>query len=189
MFELKAAKPLTPKPLVKNRGPSEASSGKNRLQSTDHPLSALRNVKKKIFIKSRQESSQWQSTRTSSSDPQQSLLMPTTQPSEPVSLLSSFLNEEEDHSDSDFVLNPPDRYSQPNLFIQVKFFIGGKSASSYIDLDLSKKHNIRDVIKYLLTCVRKKKELRERVGFTHPLDEPDAFDLRHVDDETDSDAS
>lgn len=59
----------------------------------------------------------------------------------------------------------------------------------FIECDLSKRHTAKDVIRHLLTQYRRNKEVRERHQFTAPLDEPGAFELRHIEDDSDSDFS
>ena len=52
-------------------------------------------------------------------------------------------------------------------------------------VDLSRKHKVKDVIKYVLTLYRKNKELKNQVDLEY-ADCPEAFELRHVDDDSDS---
>ena len=54
---------------------------------------------------------------------------------------------------------PPDKFSQKNLFIKVRFSIGGKKPV-FIECELSKRHTAGDVIKHLLTLYRKNKEVQ-----------------------------
>ena len=76
---------------------------------------------------------------------------------------------------------------EAHLFIQIKFYIGGKSADDFIITDLSKKHVVRDVIKYVLTLIRKDAALKNKVQFRNSLDDHDMFELRHIDDDCSSD--
>lgn len=76
-----------------------------RYNSTDQPLV----IKKKIFIKNRQESSQGQpSTRHSSENP--SPLISSKVVPQPKSILSQMLSDEGSDSEWDFQLMAPDRF-------------------------------------------------------------------------------
>ena len=55
-------------------------------------------------------------------------------------------------------------------------------------VNLSRKHIVKDVIRYVLTLYRKNKELKSKVELEY-ADCPDAYELRHVDDDFDSSAS
>lgn len=59
----------------------------------------------------------------------------------------------------------------------------------FMECDLSKRHTAKDVIRHLLTLYRKNKDIREKHQFKVPLDEPAAFELRHIEDDSDSDFS
>lgn len=169
------------------------------------------NIKKKIFVKNRQysknrvESSAFQSTRhssnpaeiaglqasTSNSPDQTQQQQPQTESitsTNKKSALTELLGEELDDFENDFQLMAPDKFLQKNLFITVRFAIGGK-APVFIECDLSKRHTTKDVIRHLLTQYRKNKEARDKHQFTAPLDEPGAFELRHIEDDSDSDFS
>lgn len=74
------------------------------------------------------------------------------------------------------------------MFITVRFSIGGK-VPVFIECDLSKRHTSKDVIKHLLTIYRKNKAVQEKHKFNAPLDLPEAFELRHIEDDSDSDFS
>jgi hypothetical protein len=65
---------------------------------------------------------------------------------------------------------------------QIKIYIGGKDATN-IQCDLSKKHLVKDVIKHVLTLYRKNKCLKI---FECPSDQPQCFDLRQIDDDSDN---
>ena len=58
----------------------------------------------------------------------------------------------------------------------------------FIDCELSKKHQVSEVIKHLLSLCRKSKDVKDKVKFNAKLCEPEAFELRLVNDE-DSDSS
>ena len=75
--------------------------------------------------------------------------------------MSKFM-ENDQESENDFLLLAPNQFQpgERNLFTTIKFFIGGKSADDYIDTDLSKKHMVREVIKHVLTLVRRDRFLR-----------------------------
>ena len=77
-------------------------------------------------------------------------------------------------SENDFLLLAPNKFEagERNLFTTIKFFIGGKCADDYVETDLSKKHVVREVIKHVLTLVRKNPILKMCVKFDCPLDEP-----------------
>ena len=185
----------------------------DRFFSTDQPPNQnVMNIKKKIFVKNRQysknrvESSVFQSTRhssnpadiaghqTSTANSADLTLQKQVQPDSSAaatnkkSALSEFLSGEMDDSENDFQLTAPDKLLQKNLFITVRFSIGGK-VPLFIECDLSKRHTAKDVIRHLLTQYRRNKEVRERHKFTAPLDEPAAFELRHIEDDSDSDFS
>lgn len=100
------------------------------------------------------------------------------------SALTEFLADEEEH-EQDFQLVAPDKYGQKNFFTQIKIFIGGKDNTN-IQCDLSKKHLVKDVIKHVLTLYRKNKNLKI---FECPTDQPQCFDLRHIDDDSDNSES
>ena len=70
--------------------------------------------------------------------------------------------ENDEESENDFLLLAPNKFQfgERNLFTTIKFFIGGKSADDYIETDLSKKHIVREVIKHVLTLVRRDPILR-----------------------------
>ena len=70
----------------------------------------------------------------------------------------------------------PDKFSQKNLFITVRFSIGGKKPV-FIECDLSKKHLAKDVVRHVLTLYRKNKAIREKVQFSASVEEPEAFEL------------
>ena len=48
--------------------------------------------------------------------------------------------------------------------------------------ELSRKHKVSDVIRHVLTLYRKRPEIKDGVKFVSD-DRPEAFDLRHVDDD------
>jgi len=81
----------------------------------------------------------------------------------------------------------PDKFSQKNLFITVRFSIGGKKPV-FIECDLSKKHLAKDVVRHVLTLYRKNKVIKEKVQFSASVEEPEAFELRYVEDDSDSDS-
>ena len=81
----------------------------------------------------------------------------------------------------------PDKFSQKNLFITVRFSIGGKKPV-FIECDLSKKHLAKDVVRHVLTLYRKNKAIKEKVQFSASVEEPEAFELRYVEDDSDSDS-
>lgn len=74
----------------------------------------------------------------------------------PQSLFSQFI-ENENESEMDFLLVPPNKFQpgERNLCITINFYIGGKSSLAVITTDLSMKHLVRDVIKHVLTLLRK----------------------------------
>ena len=71
------------------------------------------------------------------------------------SALTEFLNDEEEESENDFLLKAPDRYTAG--YIRCKFFIGGKEPLFVGPCDLSQNHNVKDVIKHVLTLYRRNK--------------------------------
>lgn len=99
------------------------------------------------------------------------------------------LLDDDSDSEADFFLTPPDKYSlqTKHLYTVVDFAIGGKSPDHFITCELSKNHLTKDVIKHLMTQLRKNKEMAEAVAFKAPLTEPEAFQLRYAEDESDSD--
>ena len=70
---------------------------------------------------------------------------------------ASNILENENSSENDFLLLAPNKFEigERHLFTRIKFFIGGKSADTFVETDLSKKHTVRDVIKHVLTLVRR----------------------------------
>lgn len=104
-------------------------------------------IKKKLFIKSRVDSSLWESTRHSTQSAVQQINTTSflteanidnqdpskTESQAPTSLLSQLLNDD-DEDDNDFLLQAPDEYADngAKLLITVKFFIGGKSRENYV---------------------------------------------------------
>jgi len=79
----------------------------------------------------------------------------------------------------------PDLFKEAHLVTHLKVFIGGAKPVS-VGCDLSKKHSVADVIKHVLTTVRKDKDMKGRVEFECPITEPYGFELRHIDDDSDS---
>lgn len=128
-------------------------------------------------------SSTWQS----SSGPNSALL---SNKEEPKSLLSAFLEEEEEEDENDFTLMPPDKFNpaQQHLCISVKFYLGGKSPEFIGPVDLSRKHIVKDVIRHVLTLYRKNKDLKIKMPLEY-TDCPEAYELRHVDEDSDSSCS
>jgi hypothetical protein len=157
----------------------------DRFFSTDQPINQnVMNIKKKIFVKNRQyskqrvESSVFQSTRHSSNPAdvaglqtstsnspdqtgQKQAQMESSAGTTKKSALTEFLSEEMDDFENDFQLTAPDKLLQKNLFITVRFSIGGK-IPLFIECDLSKRHTAKDVIRHLLTLYRKKKDVRDK---------------------------
>lgn len=153
----------------------------DRFMSADQPLTRLFSVKKSIFIRNRVES-HLQSTQASSKGAQQEELAPT-------SALTAMLDEEEEEDENDFRLQAPDKYNPmtSHLCISITFWIGGKKPLKIGPCELSRKHKVSDVIRHVLTLYRKKPEIKDVVKFASD-DRPEAFDLRHVDDDDSGDS-
>lgn len=84
---------------------------------------------------------------------------------------------------------PPDKYDPmtSHLCISIKFWIGGKRPLLIGPCELSKRHKVLDVIKYILTLYRQKQDMKDKVQFKND-ETPEAFDLRHPEDDgSDSD--
>ena len=62
--------------------------------------------------------------------------------------------------------------------------MGGKSPEFVGPVDLSKNHTVKDVIKHVLTLYRKNKDLKSKVNLDY-ADVPEAYELRHVEDDSD----
>jgi hypothetical protein len=82
--------------------------------------------------------------------------------------------ENENSFENDFLLLAPNQFElgERHLFTKIKFYIGGKNADTFIVTDLSKRHLVRDVIKHILTLVRRDQIMKQFAGFDCPLDEP-----------------
>ena len=78
-----------------------------------------------------------------------------------VSKLTALLDDESDTS-GDFFLAAPDKYgvTTRHLYTQVKFSIGGKVPDSFITCELSTQHIAKEVIKHVLTLLRRNRELQ-----------------------------
>lgn len=140
-------------------------------------------IKKKIFTKNRLDSTNWVQTSTKNSSKQSQGFssnsdrgydMKSNQSQKGVSKLTALLDDDSDN-DADFFLTSPDKYRQKHLHTVVNFAIGGKSPEHFITLELSRNHTAKDVIKHLLTQLRKNKAMAEAVKFKAPLTEPEAF--------------
>lgn len=92
--------------------------------------------------------------------------------------------EDEEEDENAFELVPPDKYTQNHLLVHIKFFLGGKSPEYIGPVDLSKNHQVKDVIKHVLTLYRKNKDLKTKVQLEF-ADVPEAYELRHVEDDSD----
>lgn len=62
--------------------------------------------------------------------------------------------------------------------------MGGKSPEFVGPVNLSKNHKVKDVIKHVLTLYRKNKDLKNKVNLDF-ADVPEAYELRHVEDDSD----
>ena len=146
--------------------------------SIDSSMSNIFSIKKSIFIRARILSKDQSSPQISQNEDQT-----------PCSGLTTFLDEEEEEGENDFKLLPPDKYDPmtSHLCISIKFWIGGKRPLLIGPCELSKRHKVLDVIKYILTLYRQKQDMKDKVKFKND-ETPEAFDLRHPEDDgSDSD--
>jgi hypothetical protein len=99
-------------------------------------------IKKKIFVKNRVDSTQFQSTATTK-DTQRAALSPSGSSKQDFEeKVQSALTEmliDEDEDEQDFTLVPPDPYKERHLLVRINFVIWGKKPVS-LSNDLSKKN-------------------------------------------------
>lgn len=104
-----------------------------------------------------------------------------------MSRLAALLDEDSDN-EADFVLKAPDKYAatQRHLYTLVDFSIGGKQPDAFIKgCELSKAHLAKDVVKHVLTQLRKNRALQDLVKFKNDLTDPEGFQLKQVEDDSD----
>ena len=73
------------------------------------------------------------------------------------SALTGLLLNDED-SELDFRLMPPDKFTQAHLYVEFKIFIGGKEPV-FVKCELSRNYIVDDVIRHVLTLYRKSTDL------------------------------
>lgn len=76
---------------------------------------------------------------------------------------------------------PPPSNSDPNsIKTKIYFF----STPKFIEIHISKKNNVNDVIKHVLTLYQKDRELAQNQPLQFPTN-PEAYELRLIDDDDD----
>lgn len=81
-------------------------------------------------------------------------------------------------SDTDFLISPPVEGSRDRITLKIFFFGQPKS----LTIDVSKKSEVNDVIRHIMTLYKRDKSLMQWRALVHP-EMPEAYELRLIDDE------